>query len=42
LSNISGLCTAAVERQELHKDNVFTLNSETLQCMQLVAEHVTN
>jgi len=25
---ISGLCTAAMERQELHEDNTFTLNSE--------------
>jgi len=23
----SGLCTAAVEQQELHEDNIFTLNS---------------
>jgi len=28
LSYISGLCTAAVEQLELHKDNMFTLNSE--------------
>jgi len=25
-------CTAAVERQEPHEDNRFTLNSEILQC----------
>ena len=31
LSYISGLCTAVVEQQELHEDNVFTLNSEILQ-----------
>ena len=30
LSYISGLCTAAVEQQELHEDNTFTLNSEIL------------
>jgi len=34
LSYISGLCTAAVERWELHEDNTFTLNSEILQCTQ--------
>ena len=34
LSSISGLCTAAVEQQELHEDNTFTLNSEILQCTQ--------
>jgi len=28
LSYISGLCTAAVEQQELHEDNTFALNSE--------------
>jgi len=27
LSYISGLCTAAVEQQELHEDNLFILNS---------------
>jgi len=37
---ISGLCTAAVEWQELHEDNAFTLNSEILQWSQS-AEHVT-
>ena len=34
--NILGLCTAAVEWQELHEDNTFTLNSGILQCSQLV------
>ena len=40
LSYISGLCTAAVERQELHKDNMFTLNSVSCSESQY-AEHLT-
>lgn len=38
LSYISGLRTAAMKQQELHKDRVFTLNYEILQCTQW-AEH---
>jgi len=34
LSYISGLCTAAVEQQELHEDNSFALTSDILQCTQ--------
>jgi len=34
LSYISGLCTAAVEQQELHEGDAFTLKSEIYQCIQ--------